>query len=59
MCVAGIPMTCASLVLESYVPDMDATGRPVGLMLTGRHFDELMLLCVTHSFERGLAWEKA
>jgi len=25
VCVAGIPMTCASLVLEGYVPDMDAT----------------------------------
>lgn len=25
VCIAGVPMTCASLVLEGYVPDMDAT----------------------------------
>jgi Asp-tRNA(Asn)/Glu-tRNA(Gln) amidotransferase A subunit family amidase len=25
VCVAGIPMTCASRVLEGYVPDIDAT----------------------------------
>ncbi len=25
VCVAGIPMTCASLVLEGYIPDIDAT----------------------------------
>src|SRR5438876_8648408 len=25
VCIAGIPMTCASLVLEGYVPDIDAT----------------------------------
>ncbi|HKA52120.1 MAG TPA: amidase family protein, partial [Candidatus Binatia bacterium] len=25
VCIAGIPMTCASLVLDGYVPDFDAT----------------------------------
>jgi len=25
VCIAGVPMTCASLVLEGYVPDIDAT----------------------------------
>ncbi|MCS6925537.1 MAG: amidase family protein, partial [Candidatus Binatia bacterium] len=25
VCIAGIPMTCASLVLDGYVPDVDAT----------------------------------
>lgn len=25
ICVAGVPMTCASLVLDGYVPDVDAT----------------------------------
>src|SRR5690606_24745217 len=25
VCIAGIPMTCASLVLDGYVPDIDAT----------------------------------
>ena len=25
VCIAGVPMTCASLVLDGYVPDVDAT----------------------------------
>ena len=25
VCIAGVPMTCASLVLDGYVPDIDAT----------------------------------
>ena len=34
-------------------------GKKVGLMLTGRHFDEATLLRVAQAFERSVAWEKA
>ena len=33
ICVAGFPMTCASLILEHYIPDSDAT-------IVGRMLDE-------------------
>jgi amidase len=33
-------------------------GLPVGLMLTGRHFDDATLLRVAHAFEQQMPWEK-
>jgi amidase len=32
---------------------------PVGLMLTGRHFDEMTLLRIGDAFERGCDWRRA
>lgn len=40
------------------VPCGKANGLPVGLMLTGRHFDDATLLRVGHTFEQQMAWEK-
>lgn len=35
------------------VPCRDVKGLPVGLMLTGRHFDEAMVLRAAHAYETG------
>jgi amidase len=35
------------------VPCRDVTGLPVGLMLTGRHFDESTVLRAAHAYETG------
>src|SRR5262245_1626220 len=40
------------------VPCGKANGLPVGLMLTGRHFEDATLLRVAHAFEQQMAWEK-
>ncbi|MBI3301481.1 MAG: amidase [Deltaproteobacteria bacterium] len=40
------------------VPCGKSNGLPVGLMLTGRHFDDATLLRVGHAFEQQMAWEK-
>jgi len=41
------------------VPCALAGGLPVGLMLTGRHFDELALLRIGDAFERNFDWRRA
>jgi len=41
------------------VPCAKSNGLPVGLMLTGRHFDDATLLRAAHAFEQNVAWEKA
>jgi amidase len=38
------------------VPCAKSKGLPVGLMLVGRHFDEMTLLRVAHAFERNVQW---
>jgi amidase len=40
------------------VPCGKSDGLPVGLMLTGRHFDDAALLRVGHAFEQQMVWEK-
>jgi amidase len=40
------------------VPCGKSQGLPIGLMLTGRHFDDATLLRIGHAFEQQLAWEK-
>ena len=40
------------------VPCGMSQGLPVGLMLTGRHGEDAMLLAVAHAFEQQGAWEK-
>jgi len=40
------------------VPCAKSNGLPVGLMITGRHFDDATLLRVGHAFERQMPWEK-
>jgi amidase len=40
------------------VPCAKPGGLPVGLMLTGRHFDEMTLLRIADAFERSVDWEK-
>lgn len=40
------------------IPCGKSNGLPVGLMLTGRHFDEAALLRVGHAFEQQMGWEK-
>jgi amidase len=40
------------------VPCGKVNGLPVGLMLTGRHFDDATLLRVAHAFEQQMPWEK-
>jgi len=40
------------------VPCGKSDGLPVGLMLTGRHFDDATLLRVAHAFEQQTPWEK-
>jgi amidase len=39
------------------VPCGKSNGLPVGLMLTGRHFDDATLLRVGHAFEQQMSWE--
>lgn len=39
------------------LPCGKSEGLPVGLMLTGRHFEDGLLLRVGHAFERQMAWE--
>ena len=39
------------------VPCGMSDGLPVGLMLTGRQFDDATLLRVGHAFEQQMAWE--
>jgi amidase len=40
------------------VPCAKSHGLPVGLMLTGRHFEDATLLAVAHAFEQHVDWEK-
>ena len=40
------------------LPCGKSDGLPVGLMLTGRQFDDAALLRVGHAFEQQMAWEK-
>jgi len=40
------------------LPCGKSDGLPVGLMLTGRHFDDAALLRVGHAFEQQMEWEK-
>jgi amidase len=40
------------------VPCGKSNGLPVGLMLTGRHFEDATLLRVGHAFEQQIPWEK-
>lgn len=40
------------------VPCGKSQGLPVGLMITGRHFDDATLLRIGHAFEQQMAWEK-
>jgi amidase len=41
------------------LPCAMAGGLPVGLMLTGRHFDEVTLLRIADAFERNVDWRRA
>ncbi len=41
------------------VPCAKSDGLPVGLMLTGRHYDDATLLRAAHAFEQNVSWEKA
>ena len=40
------------------VPCAMTAGLPVGIVLTGRHFDESMLLRIADAFERNFDWRK-
>jgi amidase len=40
------------------VPCAKSHGLPVGLMLTGRHFEDAMLLRAAYAYEQNIAWEK-
>jgi amidase len=40
------------------VPCGKSNGLPVGLMLTGRHFEDATLLRIGDAFERQMAWER-
>ena len=40
------------------IPCTKSNGLPVGLMLTGRHFDDATVLAVAHAFEQQVDWEK-
>ena len=40
------------------IPCAKSNGLPVGLMLTGRHFEEATLLRVAHAFEQNVLWDK-
>lgn len=40
------------------VPCGKSQGLPVGLMITGRHFDDATLLRIGHAFEQQMSWEK-
>lgn len=40
------------------IPCGKSQGLPVGLMITGRHFDDATLLRVGHAFEQQMPWEK-
>jgi amidase len=39
------------------LPCGKSDGLPVGLMLTGRHFEDGTLLRLGHAFERQMAWQ--
>jgi amidase len=41
------------------VPCAKSNGLPVGLMLTGRQFEDATLLRAAYALEQNLAWEKA
>jgi amidase len=40
------------------IPCAKSSGLPVGLMLTGRPFDDATVLAVAHAFEQQVDWEK-
>ena len=40
------------------VPCAKSSGLPVGLMLIGRHFDEMTLVRTAHAFETSVNWEE-
>ncbi len=40
------------------VPCAKSNGLPVGMMLTGRHFDDATILRIAHAFEQQMPWEK-
>jgi amidase len=39
------------------IPCAKSNGLPIGLMLTGRHFDDAKLIQVSHAFESSVNWE--
>ena len=41
------------------IPCAKSKGLPVGLMLTGRHFEDATLLRAAHAYEQNVPWEKA
>lgn len=41
------------------IPCAKSNGLPVGLMLTGRHFEDATLFQVAHAYERAVDWQKA
>ncbi len=41
------------------VPCAKSHGLPVGLMLTGRHFEDATLLRAAYAYEQNIAWDKA
>ena len=41
------------------VPCAKSKGLPIGLMLTGRRFDDATLLRAAHAYEQNVSWEKA
>jgi amidase len=41
------------------LPCAKSHGLPVGLMLTGRHFEDATLLRAAHAYEQNVSWEKA
>jgi len=41
------------------VPCAKSQGLPVGLMLTGRHFEDATVLRAAYAYERNVDWEKS
>jgi amidase len=40
------------------VPCATSAGLPIGMMLTGRHFEDAMLLRIADAYERNCDWRK-
>ncbi|MBV8774545.1 MAG: amidase, partial [Deltaproteobacteria bacterium] len=40
------------------LPCAMSAGLPIGMMLTGRHFDEMTLLSIADAFERSVDWRR-
>ena len=54
----GCAVASKVLAVGAIVPWAKANGLPVGLMLTGRQFDDATVLAVAHAFEQQVDWEK-